>query len=246
MLSFTVAHASVIALRVRRRGEESLYRARLNVRLRGIEWPLFALVGGLGTGIAWLVVVWQDAATRWAGLAWLALGLAVYVVYRLRVVNEPLTKTVHAPVAYGPALALEYRRVLVPVVPGQASDEALDVACRLAAERGAHIWAVTVLEVPLHLPLTAELPFEEERADRELDEAVAIGETYGVRVVPRLLRARSAGPELVAEATRRRAEIIIVGTPRRGRRRALLGRTVDHVLKNAPCRVMVAAGKEAA
>ncbi len=246
MLSFTVAHASVIALRVRRRNEETLYRARPNVRAGGIEWPLFAIVGVLGTGAAWLVVVWQHAATRWAGLAWLAAGLVLYAVYRLRVVREPLTATVRAPVAYGPALALEYRRVLVPVVPGQRSDEALDVACRLAAERGSRITAVTVVEVPLHLPLRAELPYEEERADRELDEAVAIGETYGVRVVPRLLRDRSAGRAIVEEAVRRGTEIIVIGAPPKGRRRALFGHTVDYVLKNAPCRVMVAARKAAA
>ena len=39
-----------------------------------------------------------------------------------------------APPALGPALALEYRRLLVPVVPGQASDDAMDVACSLAAD----------------------------------------------------------------------------------------------------------------
>ncbi|MBI4172534.1 MAG: universal stress protein [Actinobacteria bacterium] len=246
MLSFTIAHFSLVVLRVRHPDEELVFRGRPNLRIRGVQWPLFALLGGVATGTAWLVVVVQAPDTRIAGLAWLAVGFATYFAYRRWVVQKPMSATVKAPVAFGPALALEYRRVLVPVVPGHASDEALDVACRLAAERGAHIWAVTVLEVPLHLPLTAELPFEEERADLELDEAVAIGETYGVRVVPRLLRARSAGPELVAEATRRHAEIIIVGTPRRGQRRALLGRTVDHVLKHAPCRVMVAAGTEAA
>ena len=70
----------------------------------------------------------------------------------------PLTETVKAPPAFGPALALEYRRLLVPVLPGRASDEALDVAASLAAERGAQIAAVTVLEIPLDLPLAAELP----------------------------------------------------------------------------------------
>ena len=51
-----------------------------------------------------------------------------YVVYRRRFVRASLTKTVKAPPAFGPALALEYRRLLVPVVSGQPSDDALDVA----------------------------------------------------------------------------------------------------------------------
>ena len=75
MLSFTIAHAAVVALRVRYPDEELVYRARPNLRFRGIDWPLFALVGGLGTGIAFLVVVVQEETTRWVGLGWLALGL---------------------------------------------------------------------------------------------------------------------------------------------------------------------------
>ena len=249
MLSFTVAHVSLVALRVRHPDREPLFRARPNLSVRGLDLPLFAILGGLATGGAWLVVVVQEEATRWAGLGWLALGFAGYVVYRRRYVKRPLTETVRLPPAFGPALALEYRNLLVPVLPGQASDEALDVACSLAAERRASIAAVTVLEIPLDLPLNAALPEEEERANRELDEARAIGDSYGISVIPRLVRGRNAGAEIVREAERRGTEIIVIGAPRKDigrRRRAVFGHTVDYVLKNAPCRVMVTATSEAA
>ena len=59
-LSFTVAHASIVALRYRRPDEELVYRARPNLRFRGVDWPLFAIVGGIGTLLAWLVIVVQD------------------------------------------------------------------------------------------------------------------------------------------------------------------------------------------
>jgi basic amino acid/polyamine antiporter, APA family len=247
MLSFTVAHLAIVALRVRRRGQEVVYRSRPNLTFRGISWPLFALVGGLGTGLAWLVVVVQSASTRWAGLAWLAIGFVIYTVYRRRFVRSPVRQTVRAPAAFGPALALEYRRLLVPVVTGQPSDDALDVACGLAAERGAQIIALNVLEVPLDLPLNADLPDEEDHANDELDEAQAIGDSYGVTVVDRLVRARNAGEAIVEEAARRGSEIIVLGSPRRAltaRSRAVFGTTVDYVLKHAPCRVMVAATRE--
>ena len=248
-LSFTIAHASLVRMRMRPGTEELLFRARPNLRLGGVDWPLFALFGGVATGISFLVIVVQNPATRWVGLGWIALGFVFYAVYRRRVVHEPLAATVKAPPAYGPALALEYRRLLVPVLPGQASDDALDVASSLSAERGARITAVTVLEVPLDLPLNAEQPEEEEVANRELDEARAIGDSYGVTVIPRLIRARSAGPAIVREAERRAAEIIVIGAPRRDlsrSKRAVFGRTVDYVLKNAPCRVLVTASTEAA
>ncbi len=244
MLSFTIAAASVIALRVRDRDGESQWRARPNLTIRGVSWPLFAIFGGLGTGIAWLVVVVQDPATRYAGFAWLAVGFIFYPLYR-RHAHLPLTVTARAPLPLGPALALEYRSILVPIVTGPESHDAVEVAARLATERAGRIVLLRVIVVPLELPLDADLAAELAEADRVLDEARAIAAPYGVRVVERVVRARHAGRAIVDEAERRVSEIIVLGAPR-GRRRAIFGHTVDYVLKHAPCRVMVAAGRKAA
>ena len=244
MLSFTIAAASVIALRVRDRDRESQWRARPNLTIRGVSWPLFAIFGGLGTGIAWLVVVVQDPATRYAGFAWLAVGFIFYPLYR-RHAHLPLTVTARAPLPLGPALALEYRSILVPIVTGPESHDAVEVAARLATERAGRIVLLRVIVVPLELPLDADLAAELAEADRVLDEARAIAAPYGVRVVERVVRARHAGRAIVDEAERRVSEIIVLGAPR-GRRRAIFGHTVDYVLKHAPCRVMVAAGRKAA
>jgi APA family basic amino acid/polyamine antiporter len=246
MLSFTIAHVSVIALRVRTREDREAFRAWPNLRVRGVDWPLFALFGAVGTGIAWIVVVVQKSGPRWAGLGWLVVGLAVYVVYRRYVVRQPLTTTLRAPVIIGRAIALEYRSILVPVKPGRASEEAIDLGCRLATDRGASIAAVSVVVVPLELPLDSRLDEEEARADEALDAAAAIAELYGVDLTERLVRARSAGRAIVDEAARRQSEIIVMGAPRAERRGAALSVTVDFVLKHAPCRVMVAAGRRAA
>jgi APA family basic amino acid/polyamine antiporter len=49
MLSFTIAHISVTALRAKKsEGDEVPWHARPNFRYRGVDWPLFAIVGGLG------------------------------------------------------------------------------------------------------------------------------------------------------------------------------------------------------
>ena len=250
-LSFTVAHAALVRIRMgdRRRVEPAPYVARPNITARGVEWPVFAILGGIATGASFLVIVVQNPTTRWVGLGWLIAGLVGYAIYRRRVVGATLRETTKAPPAFGAALALEYRRIVVPILPGRPSDDALDVACRLAAERGARVVALTVLEVPLDLPLDTELPEDERVANAELDEAVAIGETYGVRVVGRLVRGRSASVEIVREAERREAEIIVLGSPRKdlvGRRRSVFGSTVDRVMRHAPCRVMVTASRAGA
>src|SRR5439155_7411793 len=96
MLSFTVAHAAVIHLRRRPPRVEEPYRVPPSIRVGNVDWPLFALLGGFGTAAAWLVVVVQDAPTRYAGLAWLAGGFALYSAYR-RHQGLPLSTTARAP-----------------------------------------------------------------------------------------------------------------------------------------------------
>ncbi len=246
MLSFTIAHVSLVALRVRRRDEELIYRARPNVRFRGIDWPLFAILGGLATGLAWLVVVVQEPLTRWAGLGWLALGFVVYTVYRTRVLQLPLRATVRAPaLVMAAGLRIEYRSIVVPVVRSAETEEALVAAARLAGERRSRVAIVHVLEIPMTLPLTAVLPDEEREANELLDDARAVVESHGVRAVTRLVRARSAGPAIVADAVARGAELIVIGAPRPGmkRRAPVFGSTVRHVLKHSPVRAIVVGGR---
>ena len=246
-LSFTVAHASLVRMRVVDRDlVETPYRARPNVRIGSVSWPVFAIVGGVATGISFLVLVVQNPLTRWVGLGWMAVGLVGYTIYRRRFVRAPMRAIEKAPPALGPALALEYRNLLVPVTPGQPSDAAMDVACRLASERRARIIALNVLEVPLDHALTDRFPDLEYAGNAELDEAAAIGDSYGVRVLTRLERAHSAGPAIVAEANARNAEVIVLGSPRRhltAAQSAVFGKTVDYVLKHADCRVLVTAAE---
>ncbi len=246
MLSFTIAHLAVIALRVKSRDDSEAFKVRPSLRIRGVDWPLFAIFGALGTGAAWIVVVVQKPGPRWAGLGWLAIGLIAYVLYRRYVVRGTLTQTLRAPVIIGPGAALEYRTILVPVKPGRASMEAIDYACRLAAERRSSIAALSVVIVPLELPLDTFLEEAERAAYEALGSAAAIAELYGVDVTERLVRARHAGRAIVDEAARRHSEIIVIGTPRVSGRRAVFSDTVDFVLKHAPSRVMVAAGPRAA
>ena len=147
----------------------------------------------------------------------------------------------------GPSLTIEYRTIVVPVVRSNESEEALVAAARLAAEQGATVAVVHVLEVPLSLPLEAELGAKEAEADELLDDAVSLVEAYGVRSVARLARGRTAGAEIVREAGQRDAELIALGARRRHARgrTPIFGSTADYVIRTAPCRVLVAAGRRA-
>jgi APA family basic amino acid/polyamine antiporter len=243
MLSFAVANLSLIALRVRSPNEELQVRSRPNIRFRGIQWPVLAFVGLAGTLAAWVTVVWQEPTTRWVGLAWMAVGFTVYVCYRRLVLHQPLSKTMRAPVRVDPSAPLEYRRIVVPVDASAESGVALDLAARLAAERRARVVAVAPVVVPLARRLEDADPEAVRTANDALELARATGESYGVTVVPRLVRTRSAAEAVVDEAAARQAEIVVIGAPRRtgnGNGGPLLGRESDFVLRHAPCRVLLA------
>jgi nucleotide-binding universal stress UspA family protein len=136
-----------------------------------------------------------------------------------------------------------YRRLLVPV-SGRESEQAVAIACELAAEHGASVVAVHAVEVPADLPLDAHMIEEEAHAKRLLAETQAVGDLYGLTITVRVLRTRAAGPAIVEEAQRLGSEIIVLRAPRKartGRRAPIFGPTARHVLTHASCRVMVAA-----
>jgi len=84
MLSFTIAHAAVIGMRLRRPDIPRPFRPPLNLPLRGKEIPLTAVIGGSVTFIVWVVVLVTHPFGRMVGFAWLIFGLALYVGYRRR------------------------------------------------------------------------------------------------------------------------------------------------------------------
>ena len=138
MLSFTIAHASVIALRCSRRDEELVYRARPNLRIRGVDWPLFAVLGGAAAG-GRLARRGRAGGPDALGRPRLAGGRASSSTRSTGGASSRAAARDRRArrVVLGPALALEYRNILVPVVRSGATEEALDLAARLAAERGA-------------------------------------------------------------------------------------------------------------
>jgi len=135
------------------------------------------------------------------------------------------------------AHSLGYRSVVVPVVDSELSRQALEAAARLASDRG-EVTVVTVLEVPLGLPLDTLLDEEERDARDLLRSAQAIVERFGIDTSTELVRARYAADAIVGLADERGAELIVVGTPRRIRRGAsAFGATVRGILHDAQCRV---------
>ena len=115
------------------------------------------------------------------------------------------------------------------------------LAAQVAAERKTSVTTVAVIEVPLELPLNAHMLDEDRKVRPALAGASAIAELHGVIATPKVVRGRSAGEAIVALAVQAESELIVLSAQRRSRRGGVFGRTVDYVLRHAPCRVMVAA-----
>lgn len=135
---------------------------------------------------------------------------------------------------------LDVREVLVPCDGSTASYEALAEAVNVAKRNKGHVFVVHVIEVKRTLPLDAEMADEAQRGEEILSEAERLAEALDFRVEGELLQAREAGHAIVDEAMERRVDAIIMGTEyRRPFGEFQLSRTIQYVLKHAPCQVWV-------
>ncbi|MHB1390386.1 MAG: amino acid permease [Thermoleophilia bacterium] len=242
MISFTIAHISVVALRIKEPYLGRPFKAPLNIHIGDIQVPVTAIIGGLGTFSVWLVVVYTHAIGRTVGFIWMALGGIMYYFYR-RSQGLSLTETVKIETpAELEFPEVQYNNILVPVFGSKISRESMVMACELASEEKAAIEAVYVIEVPMNLPLDADLPIEKKQAEDLLEEVRSLAEEYGVVLFPRVVAGRSAGRTIVEEAVNHKSQIVMLGADRKRRiGERFFGRTVEYVLRKAPCKVLVVA-----
>ena len=242
--AFTAAQLAVIKLRFSEPELPRPYRAPANVRIRGVEVPLPAIVGSAATFAIWIAALSTHAGARYGGPAWLAAGLVVYGLVR-KGRGEGLLEHVEAPSEELPEA--EFSSILVPMKLGAIGEEMVATAVKLAAERGADVEALFVIRVPLDRALDAELEEQEERAAASLAEAALLGADLGVKVRTEAIRARSIGEAIVSEATRRGNDLIVCGSAPKWRRQSrFFSPTVEYVLRKAPCEVLVVAFPEGA
>lgn len=135
---------------------------------------------------------------------------------------------------------MELDRILVPVSGSSADEEAVKLACSLAKKAKAKIYVVYVIQVKRSLPLDAEIDSEVKKAEEVLTRAEDIAAEQDYEVETDLLQAREVGPAIVDEAMEKDVNLILMGIGYKKRFGVFsLGVAVPHVLKEAPCRVLV-------
>jgi APA family basic amino acid/polyamine antiporter len=262
MVTFALAHVSVLRLRFREADRPSAFRMPLSIRAGSGSIPIPAAAGAMLSVAAWASVVLLHEGGRIIGTAWLVVGVTLYVAHR-KSQGRSLTQRFTVPAeALQERIEAEYGSILVPVFGEQLDDEIVGTAGRLAAERadetegGAVLEALYVFEIPMSLPIDARVPDERVReAKRVLARAKEVGEEYeGVEVATAMVRGRTQGQAIVAEARRRGVEAIVLAAeePTRVRGGAILGgrgrardrfvgETTRYVVEKAPCKVILTA-----
>ena len=132
--------------------------------------------------------------------------------------------------------------LLVPVDKSAASLRGLELACRLAgSNKRARLHVVYVVEVNRRVALDAELPGPTEEGERRISEAERRARRDKIPCDGDILQAREAGTAIVDEAVELNVDTIVMGVTPRAREGAPLGlgKTVEYVLRHAPCQVVV-------
>lgn len=244
MLSFTVAHLAVARLRFNGPAEKRKWQPPFGIGLRGSRIPVTAIIGGLGTAAAWVVVMALNLGTLAIGVAWMAVGIAVYVLYR-RNQGLSLSKTVKvvSPEPLG-VEEVEYQSVLVAFEEDPFNDEMVATAKALAARKRRAIHVLSLIDVPTHHPLDIPLEAEEGVAQAKIERAKLI---CGQRASGSVVKVRPGGAAgaIVKTAGEIGAAAIVMqlryraGAP-------VYSRTLETVMAKRPCRVIVAASPEEA
>lgn len=131
-------------------------------------------------------------------------------------------------------------RIVVPILGEFVSLHLVALAAQMAKFRGASMDVLYVVEVPLQLPLDAISAREQERAAVAFAQAAKIARRYDVVVNRRLEPARQAGPTIVHYARDNDVDVLLMADiPKGNRRGTRYARSVEYVLENAPCEVII-------
>ncbi|MHB8621399.1 MAG: universal stress protein [Chloroflexota bacterium] len=136
--------------------------------------------------------------------------------------------------------ALSAATFLVPVHGGALSERVVALACQMAKRRGAGLNVLYVKEIPRLLPVDADIPEQQEAAERAIAQARSIAERFDQKVSFKVVKSRDAGNAIVREAYETGADVILMGAggmPRQGS--FSLGDAAAFVLRNAPCEVIL-------
>ena len=240
MLSFSMAHLSLIALRISQPDVRRPYRSPGRCDGAATSCRCWPSSGSTGTALSFVVVSTLDLTVGAAGVMWMALGMTGYVIYRRRQGLDLVTTHQVAEPQPVTDTEAEYESVLVAFDLRRYRTQTIATATKLASPRRRGIHVLVLVTVPQTNPIEAPLPDDQESLALSIIERAK--QQGGRRVTGNVEKVRpgQAGRLIVDEAREMRAHAIVMPLPARTGT-TLFGKTVETVLAERPCRVIIEA-----
>ena len=226
LLLFMFVNASVIVLRRKRPDLDRGFH---------MPWLPWLPIVGIVTLAGLAVYLFTISPEAWASaLLWIGIGAVVYAVYARQRVAEPRAPVVEAEVAWTRDF-----RVLLPVAKPERVEQLSPLAAALAAAHDGEVLAMHVEVIPPQLPLKNGRSFAE-RVWPSVRRAKEIVAEAHVPVHGMIRVGRDAASGINEAARENKASAIVMGwRPRPRTRDRWLGPTLDRLLVDPMCNVMV-------
>jgi basic amino acid/polyamine antiporter, APA family len=238
MIAFFFAHLSIIVLRIRKPDLKRPFRIPFNIRIRGYDIPITAVIGCLATFSVWVLIILTKPDGRYLGLAWMTFGILMYILYRRRQKIKAAGKIAIEKIKVPGFKPLTIKNILVPT-RGGVETETIQMACELARLHHARVTAVHIIEIPSSLPLDLELPQRMAQAEAVLKRAEAIAREAQVPIELEIVRSRSIADTILEILHTRKHDLLVLGAMAtiRDKHHKMFGSLTERILKESPCRV---------
>lgn len=239
MIAFFFAHLALIALRIKQPHLKRPFKVPLNIPFGKFSLPLTAIIGCIATASVWLLVVITKKEGRYLGLAWMAFGIIMYIIYRRNKKLASMGRLSIERVKIPEFKAFDVHKILVITKDG-ANIEALQVACEIAKTHRAEVSGLHIMEIPPSMPLDAKLPHRTALAEAALKKGEAISRDMNIKASFEMMRTRSFSAAALSLVKEGKFDLLILGVDVTDKRQKdSSGFNFDTIIRNAPCRVWI-------
>ncbi len=236
-IAFFSTQLSLIILRIKSPDLRRPFKVPLNMKIKGKEIPIPAVLGALSSFAVWLLIIITKPEGRYLGFAWIGLGLLMYFSYRHKkgmvATGQLQIKKVKIP-HFNP---VKISHILLPL-RSTSQKETVQMACEMAKLHKASITAIHIIEVPFSIPLEAPLPNRLESATQVLQIAEAIAREEEVQISMEILRARNVGEAILDLAQLRGFDLLILESSLSSGQGGV-GHLITEILPQSPCSVWI-------
>ena len=233
-IAFFSTQMSLIMLRIKQPNLKRPFKVPLNIKIKGKEIPIPAVLGAISSFAVWLLIIVTKPEGRYLGSAWMIVGLLMYFAYRKKKRMTATGQLIIQKVKIPKFRELKISHILLPL-RSTHQIETMQMACEMAKMHNAKITALHILEVPFSLPLEAPLTHRLQKASEVLQTAEAIAREEGVDITSEVLRARHISEALMDITKTRSFDLIVLESTMAIEHNTL----VTDILPSAPCRVWI-------